>query len=233
MGYYRQFSLYFCLFCLVLVVSILFSMGFSKGITVFSENSPPKISQVFVIDAGHGGVDGGATSVLGSLESHINLSISKKLNDVMHLLGLHTVMIRTEDISVYTEGETIAQKKISDLKQRVRIIEDTPDAILISIHQNFYGDNRYAGAQTFYGTNPQSKELADLLQKSFRLNTNSSRTIKQANGIYIMQQVTRPSVLIECGFISNYQEATLLQDSTYQTKLACIIATVCSAYINN
>lgn len=232
MGYYRQISSYLRTLCLVLIISILLSLGISRGVTVFSENSPPDISHIFVIDPGHGGVDGGATSVLGVLESQINLSISQKLNDIMHLLGMHTVMIRAKDVSVYTEGETIAQKKVSDLKHRVRIANNTPNAIFISIHQNYFGDSRYQGAQTFYGADPQSKEFADLLQQAFRINTNTNRSAKAANGVYVMQHVTCPAVLIECGFISNYQEAALLQENSYQIKLASIIATVCNTYLN-
>lgn len=224
----RVFLLNFC----VLIVYFLFSIVFSGGVTTFSENRPPELSHIFVIDAGHGGVDGGATSVSGILESQINLSVCKKLNDTMHLLGLRTTMVRTEDISVYTNGNTIAQKKISDLKYRVNFVNNTPGAVLISIHQNYFADSRYSGAQTFYSSEQQSKDLAVLMQNAFIEFTNTNRSIKPADGVYLMQHVTKPAVLIECGFISNYQEEALLLDHTYQLKLAAIISCVCSEYTN-
>ena len=122
----------------------------SKAVTVISEKIPLEREHCIIIDAGHGGVDGGATSCTGRLESTYNLEISLRLNDLFHLLGYDTRMIRTTDISVYTKGESIAQKKISDLKERVRIANETPNALLLSIHQNNFSDSRYSGAQIFY-----------------------------------------------------------------------------------
>ena len=113
-----------------------------------------------VIDAGHGGIDGGATSCTGSLESHINLEIATRLNDLLHLLGVNTHMIRNSDISVYTSGTSIAEKKASDLKERVRIINQTENAFLISIHQNYFPQNQYHGAQVFYRSTEESKNFA-------------------------------------------------------------------------
>lgn len=205
----------------------------SKAITAISEGRPPAYTRTYIIDAGHGGVDGGATSVSGVLESHINLSIAQKLNDIMHLLGMPTVMIRSEDISVYTEGSSIAAKKISDLKQRVKIVDSTPGAVLLSIHQNHFTDSRYKGAQIFYSTNENSKQLAESMQKRFAELTETNRSIKQAKGVYLMQEVNCPAVLIECGFISNSQEEALLLSETYQLKISCIIACACSEYFNS
>ena len=124
----------------------------SRAVSVLAEQIPVPRSVCFVIDAGHGGEDGGATSCTGISESGLNLEISLRLTDLFALLGYDTRMIRNSDVSVYTKGETIAQKKASDLKERVRIANETPGAILLSIHQNHLSDGRYSGAQVFYGS---------------------------------------------------------------------------------
>jgi N-acetylmuramoyl-L-alanine amidase len=123
-------------YLVILVGCFLLSTAGNKAVIVLSENAPFESRRVVIIDAGHGGVDGGATSCTGVLESKFNLEIALKLNDLMHLLGIDTVMIRDTDCSVYTKGETIAQKKVSDLKERVRITNSIENALLISIHQN-------------------------------------------------------------------------------------------------
>ena len=180
----------------------------SRAVTVITTNAPIENRKTVVIDAGHGGVDGGAVSCTGVYESAVNLEIALKLNDLMHLLGIETVMIRDSDISVYTKGETIAQKKISDLKERVRIVNSMQDAVLISIHQNHFTDARYSGAQVFYAPTEGSQQLAESLQTTIvkTINPGSNRKIKKADGIYLMQHVTCPAALIECGFLSNPTE---------------------------
>ena len=142
-----------CIYIIVIMAMIAFASAASKSVTVFSEKSEIENRKVIVIDAGHGGVDGGATSSSGVLESKTNLEIAIRLRDVCRLLGIKTIMIRTEDVSVYTSGQTIAAKKVSDLKERVRIVNEQPDCILISIHQNYFSDNKYSGAQIFYNKN--------------------------------------------------------------------------------
>lgn len=186
--------------------------------------------RVIVIDAGHGGIDGGATSYTGTLESHINLEIARRLDDFLHLLGMYTQMIRTSDISIYNSGTTIAAKKVSDLKERVRIIHEIDGAILISIHQNYYPESQYYGAQVFYGQSTDSKHLASELQNAFinTINPQSTRQIKEATGIYLMENIQCTGVLIECGFISNPNEAHKLETSEYQIQLCCVIGTTLS-----
>ena len=117
-----------------------------RTVSVMVEAAPLKRGNCIIIDAGHGGEDGGATSCRGVLESTYNLEISLRLNDLLHLLGYDTRMTRTTDTSIYTKGETIAQKKISDLKERVRIVNKTENALLLSIHQNNFTDSRYTEA---------------------------------------------------------------------------------------
>lgn len=217
-------------YVLVLVGAIGLSHWASRTVTAFVQSMPVKNRSYVVIDAGHGGIDGGATSCSGVLESKINLEIALRLNDLMHLLGHQTKMIRTEDISVYTEGKTIAQKKVSDLKNRVRIINETEGAILISVHQNYFADSRYSGAQVFC-MEPETNVLAQQLQQAFA-NTGSQRRVKTAKGIYLMEHVDRTAVLIECGFLSNAKEEALLRSADYQKKLCAIIGSTVNRYLN-
>lgn len=186
-----------------------------------------------IIDAGHGGVDGGAVSCSGVYESQINLQIALRLRDLAHLLGMNTKMIRTEDISVYTSGDTIAAKKVSDLKERVRIVNETDNAILISLHQNYFHDSRYSGTQVFYPK--QSSELATKLQNAFVsvLNPGSRRQAKKADGIYLLQNIKCEAALIECGFLSHPYEEKLLRSDDHQKKICVILASVLSCYIHS
>ena len=210
------------------------AIGGSKAITTLAENAPLIDRKCVIIDAGHGGKDGGATSCSGVLESKINLEIALRLNDLMHLLGMDTIMIRTGDYSVHISGETIASQKVSDLKQRVSIVNETENAILISIHQNHYSESKYSGAQVFYAANSQSVDLAGQMQTAFvkYLNPGSNRKSKKADGIYLLQKVTKPAILIECGFLSNYEEEAKLRSPEYQMQVAAVIASVCSNYLH-
>lgn len=207
----------------------------SRTVTVMVENEPVQRKYCMIIDAGHGGVDGGATSCTGFLESSYNLSISQRLSDLFHLMGWDTRMIRTTDISVYTKGETIAQKKASDLRERVRIVNETPNGILLSIHQNHYPDSKYSGPQVFYSDSQGSRELASKLQESMTgiLGVESKRTCKKSKGIYLMEHIQRPGVLIECGFLSNPAEEARLRDSEYQKRLCGVIAVTVMDFLSN
>ena len=222
------------MYFLTVLVFILGVLGMDNAITTIAQNMPPQREHVIVIDAGHGGEDGGATSCTGVLESQINLQIALRLDDLCHLLGYDTKLIRKTDVSIYTEGKTIAAKKASDLRQRVRMVNDTDGAILISIHQNIFSDSQYSGAQVFYGNTDGSKRLAQLLQEAFSnsVNPNSNRRIKAADNIYLMQHIHKPGILVECGFLSNPQEEALLRDAAYQRKLCCVIISGLSQYLS-
>lgn len=201
--------------------------------SVLAEQVPLKRKNIIVIDAGHGGEDGGAISCTGRLESTYNLEIAKKLNELLRLMGYRTRMIRTRDESIYKEGSTIAAKKVSDLKERVRIVNETENAILVSIHQNKFSDSKYKGAQVFYGSKGESQTLAGLLQKAFceTVNPESKRKIKKADGIYLMERIDCTGILVECGFLSNPTEETLLRTDQYQNKLVCVIAGTLSQFL--
>ena len=183
---------------------------------------------VLVIDAGHGGEDGGAVSLTGAPESRINLAVALRLDGVLGLYGVPVQMLRTEDISLHDkDAQTLRQKKNSDLHNRVARVNAQENAVLLSIHQNSYPDGRYSGAQAFYAPTDGSRELAQTMQESLRtaLAPNNGRLEKQIpDTIYLMNHVSCPAVLVECGFLTNPQEERLLQDGTYQTKLACALA---------
>ena len=206
-----------------------------RAVTVMSENAPLEGRTCVVIDAGHGEPDGGAVSCTGVNESVINLNISKRLDDLLHLLGYDTLMTRTTADSIYTEGETIAQKKLSDLKERVRLVNSTENAVLLSIHQNTYSDSRYSGAQMFYGCSGDSKALAETLQTAFvsHLNQGSNRKVKKAESIYLMEHADCAAVLVECGFLSNPEEEAKLRTADYQKKICCVIASALSNFLAN
>lgn len=227
-GSFNLVIIYVLVFAVFLIVPILGN----RAITTLAESSI--IHPCVIIDAGHGGVDGGAVSCTGVYESQINLEIAQRLDDLFHLLGIQTVMIRDTDRSVYTEGETIAAKKVSDIKERVRIANTTPQALYLSIHQNHFSDSRYSGAQVFYNTQSGSRELAEALQSAMRahLTPKNKRQCKKTSGVYLMEHINCCGVLIECGFLSNPTEETNLRDSGYQKQLACVIATTTSQYLN-
>lgn len=222
-------------YLLVVIVFIGIAKGGSQAVTAINQNLPLEREHRIVIDAGHGGVDGGATSCTGVLESAINLEIALRLNDLMHFLGYETVMIRTTDVSVYTEGNTIAAKKISDLKERVRIANSTEGAIVLSIHQNTFSSSRYSGAQVFWAENEQSRGLATSLQSALvaALDPSSRRVSKKATGVYLMEHIDCTGVLIECGFLSNPEDEAKLRSERYQQQLCCVIAATVSSYIDS
>ena len=152
----------------------------------------------------------------------------------MHLLGIRTIMIRDTDRSVYTEGNTIAAKKVSDIKERLRIVNSTPNALFVSIHQNNFSDARYSGTQVFYNAQTGSKTLAEKLQTAFRekLNPANKRQVKKSSGVYLMEHINCTGVLVECGFLSNHAEEAKLRDSTYQKQMCCVIAATVGQYLN-
>ena len=223
------------IYSITLVLFTLLALIGNRGITALSENMIDNNRTTIIIDAGHGGVDTGATSCTGIMESNINLEISLKLQDLFHLLGYPTKMIRTTDVSIFTEGGTIAAKKISDLKRRVQIVNGTDNAILVSIHQNHFPVEKYRGAQVFYNRAGESEMLAKLLQNNLvaTINQGSKRLAKKASGVYLMENIQKTGVLIECGFLSNPEEENKLRDQAYQKKLCSVIATTVSSFLKD
>lgn len=221
-------------YSLTLVLTLFGTLIGNQAIKTMSEQTPMPRRNRIVIDAGHGGEDGGAISYSGQKESDFNLQIALRLNDLFHLLGYDTIMIREMDTAVYIKGETIAQKKASDLKHRVEIVNRINNSVLLSIHQNSFPESRYAGAQVFYSKTQKSYELAKALQSALvsTLNPGSNRKAKQAKEIYLLDRIKVPGILIECGFISNPQEEAELKTPKYQKKLCCVIASTVAGFLH-
>ena len=157
--------------------------------------------RALILDAGHGGEDGGAVSITGVPESQINLAIVLKLRDVLGLYGVAPVVLREEDISLHdSEAGTLREKKRSDLKNRVAMVEEIEGGTLLSIHQNTYPGSRYHGTHVFYAPTEGSQKLAEHFQNSIKtaLQPDNERAVKQIpDTVYIMNHVTCPAILIE------------------------------------
>ena len=177
-----------------------------------------------LLDAGHGGEDGGAVSVSGQKESAINLEITRKLDQVLAFLGEPAFLLREADISLHEDGaQTLREKKVSDLKHRVGIAGQYPGAVLVSIHQNSYPEEDVDGAQVFYyAGSEEGKLLGTLLQESLKaeIADGNHRVAKANKDYYLLKQSTAPAVIVECGFLSNEREAALLVTEEYQEKIA-------------
>ncbi len=227
--------------CLALIpfYSLVFLLALSvvivgnRVITVMNQSFPLADRRTIIIDAGHGGEDGGATSCTGYLESGINLEIALRMDDMMHFLGYNTIMVRTTDTAVHVKGDTIAARKASDLKERVRLVNETESGVLISIHQNYFSDDRYSGAQVFYPMTCESERLGTMLQKNIVniLNPDSKRQAKKASGVYLLEHIDCTGVLIECGFLSNPQEEQKLRSDSYQKQLCAVIAATVGSFL--
>ena len=182
---------------------------------------------VVVLDAGHGGEDGGALTASGHRESDINLQIVNKLDDFMALCGVETVLTRSEDVSLHTPGaEERGERKRSDLDSRVQLVNDTPGAMLISIHQNQFSDPSVRGAQVFYTLGDVGRQWGEYTQQTLRdvvdpSNTKEAKQVSQ--DVYLFSHITCPGLLVECGFLSNGLEASLLLTDGYQTRLSLAI----------
>lgn len=202
-------------------------MSFPEALPAFraAEGTAP----VYVLDAGHGGEDGGAVSKGGVKESDINLSVVRDLDALLCFLGQNTVLTRDSDTSIHSDGaQTLREKKVSDLKNRVALVNATPDAVLVSVHQNSLPQvPSVHGAQVFYGKLPRGDALAASVQLALNgsVNAGNEKHEKPIDPtIYLMKNVTCPAILVECGFLSNEHETSMLQDADYQKLLAVAIA---------
>lgn len=186
-------------------------------------------SPVWIIDAGHGGEDGGAVASDGTKESELNLALAQRLSLLLGLLGEETRMTRASDVSLHDpSAATLRQKKRSDLAYRVALVNETNGAVLVSLHQNSLPSSKKVhGAQVFYAAHEQSADLAQRVQRSLNAHVNvgnEKRETRIDESIYLMKNVRVPAILIECGFLSNDAETALLKDAEYQKKLALSIA---------
>lgn len=204
-----------------------------KGIEVISTNGQMKDRIVIVIDPGHGGIDPGKVGVNNQLEKDINLQIALKLKTFLEQNDIIVVMTRESDNGLYSQGDK--NKKNADMKKRVEIIKNADPTIVISIHQNSFSQESSKGAQIFYHNNSaQGKVLADLIQQQIKddLMPNNNRKPKGNTSYYILKNTTCPTVIAECGFLSNNEEARLLGEEYYQEKMAWSIHIALLKFLN-
>ncbi len=223
--HHRRYRNVFGIMILFLLASVIVIVISGIRYAVLSNSNNLKYVKQVVIDPGHGGVDPGAIGVDNIIEKDINLAISLYLKDILISNGYEVTMTRDTDIAINEDGiKSIRKIKTSDLHNRLKIIEDNPDAIAISIHQNKFPTQKPSGAQMFYGRkNEQSKVLAQSIQEAFVENVqpNNKRLIKRSTtDVYIVHNAKNPIVLVECGFISNYNDASQLTNEEYQQKVA-------------
>lgn len=188
-----------------------------------------KTKKTVIIDPGHGGIDVGTVGIDGSLEKNINLSISLDLYDYLMVSGINTVLTRDGDYEVYRAGE---KRTKSDLYNRMDFINSVPNSILISIHQNHFENEAEWGTQVWFSPNDEiSPTLADKILQSVKKNIqpeNKRENKVSDNSYYILYKAQKPSVMVECGFVSNKNENNKLQDKEYQKDMAySILAGIC------
>lgn len=223
-----------CFALLSAFVFLMVSAALNIKVSVSSENV--KSMPTIVIDAGHGGEDGGAVSESGVLEKDINLSIANDTSALFYLLGFDVTQTRKTDIALDNGEDTIRKRKVSDMKKRLEIFNSSKENTIISIHQNKFSESKYHGTQIFYSpNNPKSKQLADSITYSVKglLQPDNERECKKADsGIYLLKNTNNPAVIVECGFISNGEECKNLLDSQYQKQMAFSITAGFLSYYN-
>lgn len=191
-----------------------------------------------IIDAGHGGEDGGAIGKNGVVEKDLNLEIAFMLSDMLRASGMNVIMTRTEDILLYDRNvDFMGRKKSLDLKARLEIAKSVPDSIFVSVHMNAFPTEKYKGLQVWYSKNDSgSKQLADMIQEyvAAKLQPENSRATKKAgSSIYLLDRAVSPAVLIECGFLSNAEECEKLADENYRRQLSFVLFAAIRRYIGS
>lgn len=210
----KKSSIIVCLVALVSVFALcaLFALGGTTGV------GAQKIGKTIVIDAGHGGIDGGVEGANGSIEAEINLAVAKSLKHFFVRAGYDVVMTRENDDGLY--GMSAKNKKARDMQARKEKIEAANADLMISVHQNSYPLSSVRGAQVFYkASDEKSRDMARLVQEGMNANLGGDRTEKEGD-YYVLNCTSVPSILVECGFLSCPEEEKLLVTATYQEKVA-------------
>ena len=226
---------YVVLICAIIsAILIISSSKKDKTLPVIAEK--PQIT--VIIDAGHGGEDGGTQSSDGMLEKDLNLDIALRLGEILKKHGLNFFFTREYDRLLYDRNvDYKGRKKLLDAEARLKIATDNPDAIFVSIHQNSFSSPQYSGLQVWYsGNNQESLPLAESIQSSVKatLQPENNRAVKlSGSNVYIMQHIKNSAVLVECGFLSNPAEAKKLTDETYRQNLAQVICDAIIGYVNS
>lgn len=183
--------------------------------------------KIVVIDAGHGGDDPGKIGINNALEKEINIQIAKEIKKYLEEGGITVVMTREDDNS-------LSNNKTEDMRKRVKIIDEANARVAVSIHQNSYSSEAEQGAQVFYySESEEGEKIAQILQNHLKmLDEKNRREIKENNSYYLLKRTKTPTVIVECGFLSNWEEAEKLTEPEYQKEIAQVISEGIFAYIN-
>ena len=208
-------------------IAIIMMLLLNSNIAILANNKPINSERIILIDPGHGGFDGGAVSPMGTVEKDINLKISIKLKDKLEEQGYKVVMTREDDRALYDKNTPKGSKKKSDLNNRCKLKTESNCNMFISIHLNKFPESKYYGAQVWHSKNAESEKLAKIIQENFNadIDSTNNRVEKPANGKYKILRCNdeMPSIIIECGFLSNLTEENKLKDAKYQENIAeCI-----------
>ena len=224
----KRITFMLCMICVSLYAfsfKIANNMGSAEQIEKTAETvATPVSNKVVIVDAGHGTPDEGAESNNGTTEAEINLKIALKLQTLLEQSGCTVLLTRSDENEIYdAESNTIREKKVSDMKNRVKIGNESSADIFVSIHLNKIAESQYDGWQTFYKTgSEESKLLATEIQNNLNdaIQKENNRQPAKLNTVYLMKYVEIPITIVECGFLSNPEEEALLQTEEYQDKLA-------------
>lgn len=216
----------------VILTALLLLLGFSFLCVPLSRRAfraDDDAPVVIIVDAGHGGEDGGAVSADGLKESEVNLAVALRLDQLLGLCGIPSVLTRDSDEIAYPDSAvTTRQRKRADQEYRAALLKSRENAVLLSIHQNKYVSSGPKGAQVFYGGTPGSKEFAVVMQELLAVLCGDHRKAAPiSEEIFLLRQASGPAILVECGFLSNPDELALLKTEAYRTKLALVLAAGC------
>ena len=220
------------LFLLAGLITFFLSERLNTG-AVAAVSKPPLV----IIDAGHGGEDGGAVGVNGVYEKNLNLAMANELASLLRGAGVEVILTRTEDRLLYGDGEDVpGERKKNDLKNRLAVAEENPEAIFVSIHMNTFSVAKYSGLQVYYADTEGSQALASAIQNSVRRDVqpqNHRVPHAASSSIYLLYHAVGTSVLVECGFLSNPEECVLLSQKDYQSRLCFSIFCGMMKYMEN
>lgn len=229
---YLLFSILFIFIGIGLIFIFSYLSQSSDTEASLNESSLPLV----IIDPGHGGEDGGAIGTNGCLEKDINLSMAKKLSSVLAGIGIKSILTRNTDTLLYDRNSDFeGRKKYLDMQERLRIVNSHKNVIFVSIHQNAFPQEKYSGFQTYFSPNSKdSAVLAKQIEEGVKslIQPDNNRSAKSSDGnIYLLDRTECPSVLLECGFLSNSEECESLCSDEYQNKLCQVIGVCIERFI--
>ena len=231
----------FLVFSLLLTLATLLFCGIEVFFNNRKNTDADALSEktiTVILDPGHGGEDGGAVGAGDVYEKDLNLAIAKEVESYLKMNGISVICTRNEDILLYDRNvDYKGRKKMLDLAARLKISRETENSVFVSIHMNAFPQTQYSGLQVYYSPNDDtSADLAALIQndtKSLLQPTNTRKIKPASSNIYLLDRITTPAVLVECGFLSNAEECALLSDAEYRQKLSLILANAIAQFVEN